>query len=139
MSACNEYRVRLLDHSLGEPAAPDLTAHLAGCPACAQELARLRSAGAGLDAAVRRLANPEPPPFLESRILARAPERRPWTSRLVAAAAVLALCLAAVWIVNDRQERQAEEAAAAISQWRSPTASLLYPPATPISSQGVLP
>lgn len=133
MMACAEYRDQLLDHALGQPATAAVQAHLAACPACAQELEQRRARGAEVDAAVRCLVNVDAPRNLVIR-----PARPAWRLRFAAAMLVIAAGALALWLVGDRQDRQAAEAAEAISRWRSPTASLLLPPSQPVY-QGVNP
>jgi len=56
-----------LEHDLGDSERAALDAHLAACPRCAADLEDLRGA---VDL-LRRLPDPEPPPFLSTRVMAR--------------------------------------------------------------------
>ena len=136
MMACSEYRERLLDHAMGASPAADLAAHLKSCPVCATELERRKVRGAEFDAALGRLVNPEPPPYMPARIAAdieaQASAAPGWRPRVAIVAVLLAVVAVGAWLVSARQERQAAAAAAAISRWRSPTASLLHPPSQPV-------
>jgi hypothetical protein len=95
-------------------------------------LERRQVRGADLDAALRRLANPDPPAYLAARIAARTQVTPVWRLRVAIVALFLAAIAGGAWLVSARQERQAATAASAISGWRSPTASLLLPPSQPI-------
>ena len=132
MSVCNEYRDRLLDHAMGGLPTAALAAHLKSCPTCAGELQRRQVRGAKLDTELRRIANPDPPSYLATRIAARAHDAPAWRPRVAIAALLLAVIAAGTWLVSARRDRHAATAAAAISRWRSPTASLLQPPSQPI-------
>ena len=132
MAACTEYRERLLDHVMGAPPAAELAAHLKSCPACASESKRRQVLGTELDAELRRLANPDAPAYLAARIASHQRPAPAWGARVAIAATLLAVIAVGAWLVNARRESQTAEAAAAISGWRSPTASLLLPPSQPI-------
>lgn len=90
-----------LEHDLGEAERAELETHLAACPDCAADLADLRRA---VDL-LRRLPDPEPPPFLATRVMARiaagearVPTWRRWVEQLGAplVAAPLAAAAAAL-------------------------------------------
>jgi anti-sigma factor RsiW len=101
-----------LDGVLPPPRAEEIARHLAGCEACAAEVARTRAALAALCALP---PPPEPSPFFGARLeakLAGARERRPGLlstllgRRIVllvpAAAAALAAAIGVVWLRHGR-------------------------------------
>ncbi|MFT3905941.1 MAG: hypothetical protein QM718_06530 [Steroidobacteraceae bacterium] len=80
----------------GEPVAADMAQHVADCPACSQELARL----AALRGDLQRLPALQPPAALWSRIDTTLTQPAAPRSRLQPAAALIAcivIALAAVW------------------------------------------
>ena len=94
-----------LEHDLGDAERAAMDAHLAACATCAGDLADLRST---VDL-LRRLPDPEPPPFLATRVMARirAGESRPplwrrWLEQLGAplVAAPLATAAAALLVFS---------------------------------------
>ncbi|WP_116103262.1 anti-sigma factor [Amycolatopsis thermalba] len=96
--------------------------HLTECPDCEREVAELRATTARLGAAVSET----PPPALRDRVLKQvrqvrqepparrtATRSRNWTTRLLAAAAVIAIAVAAVsGVLAVRAERQVDTAQA---------------------------
>lgn len=131
MTACRKWNDFLLDHALGVPPARELMAHLESCAACAARLAALARSREQLDAALAGLvAGTEPSPAFRARVLA-AIEAEPavsgqpaWVGALAAVAVVL---LAAAWLPS-RMAPEHPRAAVSISEWRSPTESLLRTP-----------
>jgi hypothetical protein len=130
--ACERFRDALSEHAAGEPAAPELGAHLPECEGCRLELEGLRRALALADAELGNLLSAVPSPELAARIrtaVARdpaAPAWRPgfWPSLAAAAAALLAV----VGLVALRDEPSRSRAAATQAQ-RAPEA--LEKPAPP--------
>jgi hypothetical protein len=125
-----QWEQALFDHALGEPAGAELEAHLAACPECAAALEELRARAGMLDSTVREVAAQEPRPEAAQRVMARigeTPAPRPvlrWASATMAAtAAVVGLWM---WSGHGRPP------ASTLSNWRSPTESLLRSPADPL-------
>ena len=94
-----------LEHDLGDAERAELDTHLAACATCVDDLAILR----GTIDLLRRLPDPEPPPFLATRVMARiaagesrSPLWRRWLEQLGAplVAAPLALAAAAFLVFN---------------------------------------
>ena len=67
---CRDLILDLLYEELPPARRREAEAHLASCPDCRRELTELKSTVA----AVRRLPDPEPPPFLDTKVKARARE-----------------------------------------------------------------
>jgi hypothetical protein len=137
MSACKRWQESLVDHALGEPPSAELQAHFSSCRECSSALESLRNRARQIDDGVCAAVTVEPPPQLEHRILlAASAHRSPALWRWSAAAVVLLAATAAATLVvrHDIGRRQAQErqqllaSAAALSEWRSPTASLLVSP-----------
>jgi len=130
MTACREWKDRLLDAALGEPAEAKLDAHLAACPACSAALADWRAHGERLDAAVNQLVRAaEPSPAFRARVLAAAESvpaagaaQPAWLGALAAVAVVL---LAGLML---DQPASAPRRVTRLSDWRSPTDWLLETP-----------
>jgi anti-sigma-K factor RskA len=112
---CRGRRGDVAAYALGRLSPDDATrtlAHLDGCPTCRDALAELRSTAALLPLAdpQRIDSQPVPPPDLGERIQKRVLEdrraqraratRRRFTTAIAAAAAILALAIAAVFIVG---------------------------------------
>ena len=133
---CDSMRERLEDVALGAVAALDFETHVAACPDCAAHLAELSGRAAKLDERMDRLVNVETPAGLSSaiaeRIRASAPRRAINKLAVASTAAYAALAVAVGGLfLGEQRVRQSEydhsvfSAAAAISQWRSPTDDLL--------------
>ena len=143
MSACPEWRERILDHALGLPASVELAGHLEECFACALALTAWRAQADRLDAGVRHLVTSEPSLYFRARVMsavASAAANSRWILGWRAAMASLAL-LAALTLIGhfgrraiERREQAQEiaSATAAISNWSSPTQALLRSPADPL-------
>jgi len=99
---CSAIRGLLQDHLDGELAPPEaqrVQAHLAACAACR----RLAAGYQRLFAALEQPAVPRPAPGLAQRVLQRvhvARQRRRRLQTLVGAAAVAALCIAAIFLTG---------------------------------------
>ncbi len=137
MKACEQWREEILDHALGRPAGAALAAHLHCCAACSGALAKWRERAGEMDAGIRRLAAAEPSPELEAQVLGRIHERSSataWFSGwkvagvLLACAAAIALFFYQSQLKIQREREQVLSAAAALSRWRSPTATLMNSP-----------
>jgi hypothetical protein len=94
-----------LEHDLGDAERAEMDAHLRTCTTCAGDLEDLRGA---VDL-LRRLPDPEPPPFLAARVMARiaageahSPVWRRWLEQLGAplVAAPLAAAAAALLVFS---------------------------------------
>ena len=84
-----------LDSTLPPEESHALAAHLDGCPACSEELTKRRDIRIRLRAAALGV---QPPDYLETRIRAHVQTetpRRPWTFRLAAVVAMVAVCAGA--------------------------------------------
>ena len=138
MTACPEWKDRLLDFALEALSAgerSELHRHLESCHGCAAALVELRSRQQQLGAALRGLVQAgEPSPGFQARVLA-AVEPRPqavagraaWIGALAGAAVVV---LAGVFLerVEERAAEQILPDLTPLSQWRSPTETLLRSP-----------
>src|SRR5262249_49941192 len=101
---CEEIQEMMLDVASGGEAAPVMSEHLQGCPACAGKLAGMRETMALLD----EWQAPEPSPYFDTRLAARMreeraqPARAGWLSwfRAPALAGALALVLMVAGGVN---------------------------------------
>ena len=133
MIPCREWKDALIDHALGQSADAALEAHLAGCSACAAALRGWRERAAQLDPAIRQLTASEPGPYGPERILSRAAvqSRRPFYGRLVWALPLIVLLVLASYKLT-RREPPVTHSLTALSNWRSPTQSLLRSPADPL-------
>lgn len=136
MTACSKWHDELMDAALGG-ASQDLQAHLNVCAACAAQFSKLQAARTRMDAALAGLRAPEGPSENFLVAVKRRVEAQPRTGtrRVVwqlAAAAVLLIIFAGAIAreASRREERELVSAATAISEWRSPTESLLCSPAT---------
>lgn len=123
---CRQWEERLTDVALGGAYEPALEAHLTSCQACAAALETLRARASQLDETLRNMAAAEPPAGLADRIMLGIEERPAprWNWRLALAGVVLSVALI---VMLDRRATQppAPDVTTAISQWRSPTESLL--------------
>lgn len=144
MTACPEWKDRLLDFTLGIPACIELQEHLSGCTNCSQALSELRAGCKQMDWALQRLVqDAEPSPAFRARFLASL-EARPavwkrWPLRAAGLAAVAALVasLLVPWVI--RVAGPQEPSLGSIStllQWRSPTQALLSSPADELLKAG---
>ena len=143
MNACFDWRDQLLDHALGFPASAELESHLVSCGACGKALADWRARAEHLDAGVRQLLASEPSPYFGSRLLAKirsAPAGAGWAGHWRVALLALVFITAIVLLIHGvRGTRVARERARAfsstaggLSQWSSPTDTLLRSPADPL-------
>lgn len=136
MTACRRWKDRLLDYALEAlPASParELEAHLRGCPDCACAWEDLRARRRQMDAALAQLVRgTEPSPAFRARVLAAAeaspaaPALRPVWGPALAALAVLVLV--AAFLPSLAERAAAPRQSVSLSDWRSPTQSLLRPP-----------
>lgn len=133
MISCQEWKDALIDHALGESADAALEAHLAACPPCAEALRAWRERAARLDPAIRQITASEPGLYGPERILSRAAlrPRRPFYGRLAWALPLIVL-LALAFYRLARREPSVPPPLAALSNWRSPTQSLLRSPTDPL-------
>jgi anti-sigma factor RsiW len=139
MIACPDRRDQLLDSALGvlgASAVSELAMHLAACSACAAALADLRARREQLDAGLAALVGGvEPSPDFRARVLA-AVERepsQPWAAPAWAGAlaALLFVVLAAGALYRSSAPSQTfGTRAPSLTDWRSPTESLLRAPAS---------
>lgn len=139
MTACADWREQLEDHALGRPASAELAVHLAACPVCAAALGEWRQRAEQLDAGVRQLVASEPTAGLAARVLATVSAQpahgaselrwKPAVAALAVAAGLSASLYAIRVVLETREQAQVMSFAAAVSQWRSPTESLLQSPA----------
>lgn len=130
MNPCLDLHEQLEEVALGAVPAPELSRHLAECPACAAEVERQRALLARIDAAVHAVVRAEPPPQLPAGVAARLtaarrPAVRPWYAAL-AAAALVAL-IASVGLHALVRPPVSSSELSALTAWRSPTDSLLAP------------
>lgn len=140
MSACREWKDRLMDLALGGLRDADgsaLKAHLAGCEACTAALAEMRGRAEEIGVAVSQLVRgAELRPGFAARVLAGIEARplplRRFSSRLVLPVAVLLTALVVVAVLRPSLDRwwpgfaaPTLQRATPLSTWRSPTDSLL--------------
>lgn len=141
MTACRDQKDRLLDLALGAlsaSAVSELEQHLIACPACAAALAELRVQREQMEAGLRQLIRgAEPTAVFRARVLAATETsavswlaRPAWVGVLAAA---LVFVLAAVLLpgLGERWPsltRSRSASLAPLSEWRSPTESLLRSP-----------
>jgi anti-sigma factor RsiW len=129
-----------LEHDLGDATRAELDAHLVTCSACVGDLEDLRGA---VDL-LRRLPDPEPPPFLATRVMARiaAGEARPplwrrWLeplrAPLVAAPLAAAAAALAVFQLAAPPSNSDIVVASAEPQAR-PTPTIVARPVGPVAS-----
>ncbi len=141
MNACARWHDPLLERALGAPEASrdEVEKHIQGCSGCAAAAAELSTGAAKLDAALRELASAaESTPEFRLRVLAAAESRErenigqlTWAGAL---AAVVVMALAGLLFSEVRERRAAPRAVVTVSgpslsQWSSPTESLLRSPA----------
>lgn len=138
MTACAKWKDSLLDSALGMPAPHEQAEHLKTCAACADALSGLRARRAQMDAALPKLTQGAGPrPGFSARLIASlevSPARRVgWLAPArvfagIAAVVVLAAILASPlqkWMAGSKLN---EAPASALSEWRSPTETLLRSP-----------
>ncbi len=144
MTACLNWKDRLLDVALGVPASPELVEHVSRCAACSTELTALRAAREQMDVAVLSLVQGgEISPAFRARLWNSLESRRArvagWPVRMGIAAAVAVVAVLGVFLAS-RSERWAHltrpapalsASAPALLHWRSPTQSLLRSSADP--------
>ena len=146
MTACVDWRDQLEDHALGRPASAELAVHLAACPVCAAALGQWRQRAEQLDAGVRQLVASEPTAGLPARLLAMVsaqPAHGAWAFAWKPAIAALAVGVAltvSIYVVRgaleSREQARVLSSAVVLSQWRSPTESLLQSPAASLLKSG---
>jgi len=128
-----------LEHDLGDAERAAMDAHLAACARCAGDLADLRDT---VDL-LRRLPDPEPPPFLATRVMARihAGESRPplwrrWLEQLGAplVAAPLATAAAALLVFSFAAPPSGTRVAL-VGPPSGPTLDIVAQPTGPVPSQ----
>lgn len=140
MNACRNWHDRLLDYTLaGLPFArvAEIQEHLQGCASCAAAVNELKQRQQQLETGLAQLVHAaEPSPAFRARLLAAVDEVaqpavwRPAWKGVVLAVALLALAALFLPGLADRWQAATDVAgAAALSRWRSPTASLLRSPA----------
>ncbi len=103
--SCERYRNALAAVAAGDPARPDLEAHLDSCAACRAELDGLRQALGLADSTLRLIVTAAPSPDLPARIRRAVGESReatvgkplPWRWAWTALAAVCLVAAVAVW------------------------------------------
>jgi len=141
VNRCLELREQLEDLALGGTATAELSGHLDDCPACAAELERQRALMRRLDDAIDAIVRVEPPPQLLAGVAARLrPARRASPSsavrRRITAWALVAACalLLAIGLRTLERPHAPRSELSALTEWRSPTASLLQPPRTPVDA-----
>jgi hypothetical protein len=99
--SCERYEEGLIDHALGAPAAPEVQAHLAGCPACRARLEEERRLAATMDGILTSTVDVAPPLGFDLAIKRRVSGTQPthgvktlaWIGGGLAAAAALILTL----------------------------------------------
>lgn len=134
MNACPKWKDPLLDYSLGAAPAHGLEEHVAACPACSTALAELRARATQLDTALHQLVRAaEPSPALRARLWAAiegeaAPAARPAWAGILAATIVFVLALVFLPGLADRWARPGPRPRTSLTEWRSPTESLLRSP-----------
>ncbi|MGH9788844.1 MAG: anti-sigma factor family protein [Candidatus Acidiferrales bacterium] len=139
MSACRDWNDRLLDYVLGAhpaSAAAELEAHLKVCPACAAALPELRARAAQLDSALSSwVAGAAPSSGFRAHVLATtdsspAPSLAlPAWAGAFAAVAIVLLVGVVLPRLNNFGAGSEPLTAPSLSNWRSPTESLMRPPA----------
>lgn len=139
MTACRNQKDRLLDYALGVSAVKELEHHLKGCPGCSAALNEWRGRREQLDAALLQLVRgAEPAPGFHARVLAalEAPAAPvaglPAWAGALAAVAVIVLAAVLLPSLGERWSGltpPSQTSVAALSEWRSPTESLLRSPA----------
>jgi anti-sigma factor RsiW len=130
MNACHSVASALDDAALGAPASRALATHLVTCAACAAHLERRRALAQRIDRMVGDIVRAEPPAGFAERVAARrsAAQPRRWSRVWLIAPAGLALAAALlifVTTIGGVRGTPPVASVAAISTWRSPTASLL--------------
>jgi hypothetical protein len=135
MNPCVEWREAIIECALGEPPGAALEEHLAACQVCSMALSAWRKRAAQLDASLQDLTAVEPRPHVPARILVGIEDRssRPFYWRLVPAAALAVFACAVVSLYRPAELRRPGPATeTALSEWRSPTQSLLRSSADPL-------
>jgi len=134
MNACQKWKDRLLDAAVGAPISGEMECHLLKCPDCSAAWAELRSRCEQMDDGLRQLVREtKPSPAFLSRLLASLEAHRIRTDWSAAWAAALAIGMVGVaWFIPRWADRPQQVAVrtldSSLSQWRSPTASLLRSP-----------
>jgi hypothetical protein len=150
MNACKEWKNELLELAASERSAetPRLEAHIKGCTGCAAALTELRAQATRLDAALPGIADgAKLRGGFEARVFARIAAGETsgsavrvrgfslgsawwsgWQMRLAAAGVVCAVVVSAVVWPTVKRHWHIGEPEISITQWRSPTDSLLETP-----------
>jgi anti-sigma factor RsiW len=144
MKTCIVLASAIDDAALGATPSRALTAHVATCAACAARLERRRALARRIDLGVESYVRVELPPGLPDRIGARVSVQRPVRRRAVwlglpALVALVAGLFIFVSLHGTRTTARPTDIAA-LSAWRSPTASLLVSGnvlTTPFTLRGV--
>jgi len=159
MSACREWKEQLLELAARGPEAANdpgaasrrLEAHLQTCAGCAAALAEFRGGAARLSAAFPALADGAAPnEGFEARVFVRISAhkgagpvasyvkvwRHSFRMRLAVAGALCALVIAALVWPSVKKLWQGREPVVSISEWRSPTDSLLRTPGQELLQSG---
>ena len=135
MSECRVHAQEISDVALGSAASPQFGAHLETCAACSQALESRRALARRLGVAVDALVRRDPPADLAATVAARMrtstqSTRRSFVPALRAGLALVAAVVATFFIVRAVVPPPTPATSVeALDHWRSPTASLLEPPA----------
>jgi anti-sigma factor RsiW len=130
MKTCIALASAIDDAALGATASDELSAHMATCEACAARLERRRTLARRIDRAVENYVRVEMPAGLPDRVGARASARRPrrwgalWLGLPAGVALVAGSFVLFSWLGGTHTNARPADIAA-LSAWRSPTASLL--------------
>jgi anti-sigma factor RsiW len=136
---CANWKDALLNATLAGSSATELEDHLARCPECARELARLRARQQQIDTLLPLVARgAEPQPGFETRVLAAAaalnashPPRSPKLWMRWAFAGVMAALVIGLAVYRRPSQTLSQEelmAAQKLAQWRAPSDALLQLP-----------
>ena len=135
MTVCLKWKDRLLDIALGWAASSELQEHLSACAGCSRALVEMRASRERMDGAVEKLVrDAEPSPAFRARLLASIAARpaasKKWPVLVGAAAAAAFAAVLLVPRVKEVASPPSDIASvSALTQWRSPTESLLRAPA----------
>ncbi len=142
MTACLDWKDRLLDAALGAPPSRELGQHLMGCATCQAALSELRVRREQMDSALRELAQgAEASPAFPARLLASLETRsgpprwvggRPAQVGGVLAAAAAVVVMAILLVPANKKRASLTQPPAvpvsdlSLSHWQSPTEALLH-------------